>query len=93
MFCKRRDTAQYVGSKLQVLGHQCSILSSNLDTMERADVIRRFREGLEKVLISTNVVARGIDVEQVTFVVNYDLPDRMEEGKGLVADCETYFWG
>ena len=34
----------------------------------------RFRDGLEKILITTNVLSRGIDIEQVTIVVNFDLP-------------------
>lgn len=49
-------------------------------------MLDRFRAGLEKVLITTNVLSRGIDVEQVTIVVNFDLPmDQAGE-----ADCETY---
>lgn len=50
-------------------------------------VLDRYRDGLERVLITTNVMCRGIDVEQVTLVVNYDLPVTHPEGK---ADCETY---
>lgn len=53
---------------------------------QRLAVLDRFRAGLEKVLITTNVLSRGIDVEQVTIVVNFDLPVDLE-GK---ADCETY---
>ena len=45
------------------------------------------RDGNEKILITTNVMARGIDVEQVTIVVNYDLPVNAD---GTKADCETY---
>ena len=63
---------------------------------KRTEVIKRFQQGLERVLISTNVTARGIDVEQVTLVVNFDLPDIEEwdpktrrNGK-READCETY---
>lgn len=41
---------------------------------ERTEVLKRFKEGTERVLIATNVLARGIDVEQVTVVINYDLP-------------------
>jgi len=46
----------------------------------------RFRDGKEKLLITTNLCARGIDVEQVTVVINYDIP--MDTHKR--ADCETY---
>jgi ATP-dependent RNA helicase DDX19/DBP5 len=50
-------------------------------------VLDRFRDGLEKILVTTNVMARGIDVEQVTIVVNYDMPTERNE---TTADCETY---
>ena len=50
-------------------------------------VLDRFRDGLEKILVTTNVMARGIDVEQVTIVVNYDMPTEKDE---TTADCETY---
>ena len=50
-------------------------------------VIDRFREGLAKVLITTNVLARGIDVQSVTMVINYDVPDTGPDRK---ADVETF---
>lgn len=91
IFCKRRDTARQLAHTLHNHGHSCAVLSGELDISQRATVIRDFRSGKQKVLISTNVVARGIDVEQVTFVVNYDLPDKKDEDTGrLEADPETY---
>ncbi|CAG0907693.1 unnamed protein product [Darwinula stevensoni] len=48
----------------------------------------RFRDAKEKVLITTNVLSRGIDVEQVTVVINFDLPVDPEDRDK--ADCETY---
>lgn len=63
---------------LQTSDHHCQHLFQQ--------VLDRFRDGLEKVLITTNVVARGIDVPQVTLVVNYDMP---VDGRGN-PDCETY---
>uniref|UniRef100_A0A2K5I1C2 Uncharacterized protein n=1 Tax=Colobus angolensis palliatus TaxID=336983 RepID=A0A2K5I1C2_COLAP len=53
---------------------------------QRAAVIERFREGKEKVLVTTNVCARGIDVEQVSVVINFDLP----VDKDGNPDNETY---
>lgn len=73
-------------------------VTGGLDMDERSNVIKRFQQGLERVLISTNLTARGIDVEQVTLVVNFDLPrsqgewdpkTRRNVGKAE-ADCETY---
>jgi ATP-dependent RNA helicase DDX19/DBP5 len=67
-------------------GHAVALLSGELEIEQRINIINRFREGKEKVLITTNVMARGIDVEQVTMVVNFDLPVD-QNGR---ADCETY---
>ncbi|XP_019325937.1 PREDICTED: ATP-dependent RNA helicase DDX25 [Aptenodytes forsteri] len=67
-------------------GHQVAILTAELTVAQRAGVIQRFRDGKEKVLIATNVCARGIDVQQVTVVVNFSLPtDQKSE-----PDFETY---
>jgi ATP-dependent RNA helicase DDX19/DBP5 len=67
-------------------GHSVGVLSGELSVEQRLAVLDRFRAGLEKVLITTNVLSRGIDIEQVTIVVNFDLPvDQMGR-----ADSETY---
>ena len=54
---------------------------------QRTEALQRFRDGLERVLIATNVMARGIDVEQVTVVVNFDLPIDVQTKE---VDKETY---
>lgn len=81
-----RKTASWLAVKMTKDGHSVAVLSGELTVEQRLAVLDRFRAGLEKVLITTNVLSRGIDVEQVTIVVNFDLPvDQMGE-----ADCETY---
>ena len=55
-------------------GYVVALLSGELDVTQRATILKRFRDGKERVLVTTNVCARGIDVEQVTLVVNFDLP-------------------
>ena len=55
-------------------GHKVVSLHGKLETSERDAVMESFRQGKTKVLITTNVIARGIDVMQVNMVVNYDLP-------------------
>lgn len=55
-------------------GHKVVALHGKLETAERDAVMESFRDGKTKVLITTNVIARGIDVMQVNMVVNYDLP-------------------
>lgn len=86
IFCHTRKTASWLNEKMTQEGHAVALLSGELAIEDRASVIRRFRDGQEKVLITTNVSARGIDVEQVTVVVNFDLPVTNSNQ----ADCETY---
>ncbi|XP_069737888.1 ATP-dependent RNA helicase DDX25-like [Phaenicophaeus curvirostris] len=68
-------------------GHQVAMLTAELMVPQRANIIQRFREGKEKVLIVTNVCARGIDVQQVTIVVNFSLPTSRRRNE---PDFETY---
>merc|ERR1712093_620270 len=55
-----------------------STMHADLDQKDRDLVMREFRSGSSRVLISTDLLARGIDVQQVSLVINYDLPQHME---------------
>ena len=68
-------------------GHKVINLHGGLSTNERDEVMDGFRRGDAKVLITTNVLARGIDVLQVNLVINYDLP---LDSTGRNPDYETY---
>uniref|UniRef100_A0ABM5EPC1 RNA helicase n=1 Tax=Pogona vitticeps TaxID=103695 RepID=A0ABM5EPC1_9SAUR len=74
IFCQTRRNAKWLCCSLSKDGHQVALLSGELTVEQRADVIQRFRDGKHKVLVTTNVCARGIDVQQVTIVVNFSLP-------------------
>jgi len=87
IFCRTRKDAGWLAEKLRKEGHLVGLLSGELDIERRAEVINRFRRGNEKILISTNVSARGIDVAQVTVVVNFDVPSHVRTGD---PDFETY---
>lgn len=72
-------------------GHSVVALSSQFEGHQRDVVIDAFRQGQAKVLITTNVLARGIDVSSVSMVVNYDVPDMQTAPRSpLVADPQTY---
>ncbi|KAF4518747.1 hypothetical protein B566_EDAN006151 [Ephemera danica] len=86
IFCHTKRTASWLSEKLSREGHSVALLSGELTVDQRICVLNRFRDGTEKVLITTNVLSRGIDVEAVTIVVNFDLPVDTERR----ADCETY---
>ncbi|RKL12624.1 ATP-dependent RNA helicase DBP5 [Fusarium oxysporum] len=79
IFVKRRMVAD---------GHKVSALHAAFDGFERDDLLSKFRQGENKVLITTNVLARGIDVSSVSMVINYDIPMK---GRGdTEPDAETY---
>ncbi|SCV06152.1 LANO_0H23244g1_1 [Lachancea nothofagi CBS 11611] len=86
IFVQTKQTANVLYAKLKQEGHQVSILHGDLQSSERDRLIDDFREGRSKVLITTNVLARGIDIPTVSMVVNYDLPTTFQ-GK---ADPSTY---
>ncbi|XP_013889683.1 ATP-dependent RNA helicase DDX19A [Austrofundulus limnaeus] len=86
IFCHTRWMANWLAASLTEEGHQVALLSGEMTVEQRAAVIERFRSGKEKVLVTTNVCSRGIDVEQVTLVVNFDLPTDLEGN----ADNDTY---
>ncbi|KAL3283618.1 hypothetical protein HHI36_006757 [Cryptolaemus montrouzieri] len=86
IFCHTRKTANWLAEKMSRDGHAVAVLTGDLTVEQRINVLDRFRGGQEKVLITTNVLSRGIDIEQVTIVVNFDLPVD-QNGR---ADCDTY---
>ncbi|CDO94954.1 unnamed protein product [Kluyveromyces dobzhanskii CBS 2104] len=86
IFVKTKQTANLLYAKLKKEGHQVSILHGDLQSQDRDRLIDDFREGRSKVLITTNVLARGIDIPTVSMVVNYDLPT-LPNGQ---ADPSTY---
>lgn len=85
IFCQTKKSAKYLEQKLRGDGHEVGLISGELTVEERTKALLDFKEGKQRVLISTNLMARGIDIDQVTVVVNYDLP----VDKGGI-DEETY---
>ncbi|KAI9804525.1 MAG: RNA helicase required for poly(A+) mRNA export [Sarcosagium campestre] len=86
IFVKRRDSATEIERRMTAEGHRVAALHGAFEGVERDRVIDAFRTGLAKVLITTNVLARGIDVRSVSMVINYDIP-ATQSGD---ADPQTY---
>lgn len=86
IFCAKRETADKIAQRMTAEGHRVDSLHGKLDTAARDRTIDEFRTGKCKVLIATNVIARGIDIQQVTLVINYDMP-LTQRGE---PDAETY---
>lgn len=87
IFCATKDTASWLSKRLIDEGQQVGLLTGDMDASDRSQQIERFRTGLERVLITTNVSARGLDIAAVNFVVNFDPP---VDVRTRAADYETY---
>eukprot|EP00842_Homolaphlyctis_polyrhiza_P005697 jgi/Hompol1/6128/HPOL_001611-RA len=74
IFVRRRNDADMLKAKMTAEGHAVSALHGQFDAAERDKAMDDFREGRSKVLITTNVLSRGIDILQVNLVINYDIP-------------------
>ena len=83
-----RVSASEIQRRMEADGHRVSALHGAFEGSERDALLQDFRSGKSKVLITTNVLARGIDVSSVSMVINYDIPMK---GRGDTApDPETY---
>lgn len=71
---RRRETARALHAAMESDGHKCTSIEGGMEMEARDRVVREFRDGTTKILISTDVLSRGFDVTQVTLVVNYDVP-------------------
>lgn len=87
IFCATKKSASWLADKLRKDGFAVGLISSDLTVEERAAALEKFRDGKERVMICTNLMARGIDVDQVTVVINYDLPLNNDTKE---IDYETY---
>ena len=74
VFVNRRDAAAQVSDDLQVCGIVCGLLSGAMPQEKRLRVLNGFREGKIPVVVATDVAARGIHVDDVSHVINYDVP-------------------
>lgn len=86
IFVQRRATADSVAARMTAEGHKVTSLTGTHQSGDRDQTFDDFRDGRTKVLITTNVVARGIDILQVNLVINYDLPLNVNGEP----DVETY---
>jgi translation initiation factor 4A len=78
VYCNKRRKAEILEQEMTKRDFTVSVIHADLDQEQRSLVLREFRSGSSRVLISTDLLARGIDVQQVSLVVNYDLPLNVE---------------
>ena len=80
IFCRTKKGVDELAHRLKALGYETDALHGDMSQRERDTVMYRFRQKKTKVLIATDLAARGLDISHVTHVFNYDIPE----------DCESY---
>lgn len=79
IFCRTKHGADRVARKLQQHGHAVAVLHSNRTQREREQALNGFRNGRYEVMVATDIASRGIDVEQISHVINFDVPHHPED--------------
>ena len=79
IFANSKATVDFLKSELEANKFTVSAIHSNLTQVERDTIMKNFRINVSRVLISTDLLARGIDVQQITLVINFELPTTREK--------------
>jgi ATP-dependent RNA helicase RhlE len=78
VFTRTKHRAKKLSEQLIRAGFSATSLQGNLSQNKRQEAMDRFRSGKARVMVATDIAARGIDVSQVTHVINYDIPDTID---------------
>ena len=79
VFCRTKNRADRIGNMLKKNSHAVAILHSNRTQREREQALKGFRDGRFEVLVATDIAARGLDVREVSHVINFDVPQHPED--------------
>ncbi|RMF20445.1 MAG: DEAD/DEAH box helicase [Deltaproteobacteria bacterium] len=106
VFVNTRSGAAFVASVLSDEGYRAGALAGDIDQRKRLRLLREFKEGSKDILVATDVASRGLHIEAVSHVFNYDLPQDPEDyvhrigrtaragatGKAVSLACERYVY-
>jgi ATP-dependent RNA helicase RhlB len=104
IFCNMKVTSEKLKDSLNANGHKSAAITGSLDQRRRLRVLSQFRNGEIPILVATDVAGRGLHIEGVTHVINYDLPQDADDyvhrigrtaragavGKAISIACENY---
>ena len=79
VFSGSKFKVKQLAASLQQIGVNCGAMHSDLEQAERDDVMFKFKSGQYDVLVATDIVARGIDIDDIEMVINYDVPHDTED--------------
>ena len=78
IFCRTKKSVDELTEALQIRGYSAEGMHGDMNQNQRLNTLRKFREGTIDFLVATDVAARGIDVENISHVINYELPEDVE---------------
>jgi ATP-dependent RNA helicase RhlB len=107
IFTNMKDEARVVAERLQYNGYTCEFLSGDLPQGKRSKIVEDVKNGKILFLVATDVAARGIHIDDLELVINYDIPEHCENyvhrigrtaragktGKAISLACEDYLYG
>ncbi|HEX4154341.1 MAG TPA: DEAD/DEAH box helicase [Acidobacteriaceae bacterium] len=79
VFSRTKHGAERIGRKLEKLGHKAETIHGDRSQSQRTAALKKFTEGNARVLVATDVAARGLDIPHIAHVVNYDLPNGSDD--------------
>ena len=79
IFSRTKSGADYIASRLKQAGHTCAVMHADRSQPERVDALKGFKSGKFEVLVATDLAARGLDIADVSHVINYDVPENPED--------------
>ncbi len=107
IFCNQKFKAEEISRRLGINGYECEYIMGDLPQAKRLQVIERLKAGQLSMLVATDVAARGLDVNALDMVINYDVPADPESyvhrigrtaragaaGKAITLACEKFVYG
>jgi ATP-dependent RNA helicase RhlB len=107
IFCNQKFMVEELARRLKVNGYDCEFIMGDLPQSKRLEVIDRLKAGQIRMLVATDVAARGLDIQALELVINYDVPEDAESyvhrigrtaragkaGKAITLACEKFVYG
>ncbi len=107
IFCNQKNMVEELARRLHLNGIECDYIMGDLPQSKRLSIINNLKDGRLEILVATDVAARGLDIDALDLVVNYDVPNEAESyvhrigrtaragksGKAVTLACEKFVYG
>jgi superfamily II DNA/RNA helicase len=78
IYCNSKRKSDWIREKLLAKGFTVECIHGDMRQKDRDEILNNFRSGKHRILLATDIISRGIDIQQVSLVINYDLPKHKE---------------